>query len=194
MSSGYEGCQLKRAKKQNSINALTSSKEAFRLSKNIYENRIKKIITDKRVLDSIRKDWDKYEKKYAKISFEIKKDKLAKVKKPKEKYQGKDKEKYEKMILEDWKESYPEDKVLDIIFHMKEFRRTKTKKWNSATKDWRYRDTEVLAVTVAVKTSDNIISLYMAYINKDNLSGKLSTGVKTKGSEYVIKEMLAKNY
>jgi len=186
--------ELKKAKVQKSLNALTSSQQAFKLSKRIYADSIKSIITDEKVLSTIRADWDRYEDMYHKISIDVKKDELSKTKKPKDKYVGTNKDKYKKMILSDWKEKYPKDKVLDVIFHMKSFRRTKTKKWNGATKDWRYRDTEVLAVTVAVKTSEDIITLYVAYINKDNLSGKLSTGVDTKGSEYVIKEMLSKNY
>jgi len=185
---------LKRAKSQKNSNFLIGSKKQYDIALRVYNEDIKKLISNQQILSSIEADQKKYLDRYNKISFEVKKGKLAKTQKPKEKYHGGDKAKYKKMILADWKKSYPKDKVLDVIFHMKNFRRTKTKKWNSATKDWRYRDTEVLAVTVAVKTSDDIITLYMAYINKDNLSGKLSTGVQTKGSEYVIREMLAKNY
>jgi hypothetical protein len=33
----------------------------------------------------------------------------------------------------------------------------------------------------------------MAYINKDNLSGSMNVGCKTKDGAYVIEEMLLKN-
>ena len=186
--------ELKRAEKQKDTNALVSSQQAFKQAQTIYHQRITKLITDPAALDSIRAEWSRYESRYAKAQLLVNKDQLSAVKKPQEKYTGSDKEAYKKQILDAWHAAYPDDEVLDVIFHMSHFRRTKNKKWNDATHKWVYRDTEVLAATVAVKTSEEIVTLYSAYLNRDNLTGKRSVGVKTKGSEYVVRQMLMENY
>jgi hypothetical protein len=186
--------ELKRTEKQKNTNALVSSQQAFKQAQTIYHQRITKLISDPKTLDSIRKDWSRYETRYAKTELMLNKEKLNKVKKPQEKYTGEDKEKFRKLILDAWHTAYPDDKVLDIIFHMKDFRHTKNKKWNDATHQWVYRDTEVLAATVAVKTSEQIVTLYYAYFNRDNITGKCSVGVKSKGPQYVVRKMLMKNY
>ena len=51
-----------------------------------------------------------------------------------------------------------------------------------------------MAVSVIVKDDSTTATIFPAYINKDNLNGDINAGVSTKKSEYVVKQMLVKNW
>lgn len=111
---------------------------------------------------------------------------------PADVYSGGDKKKLEKMIREAWKAKYPKDDILGVRFHMKDWKRDANYKANSTSI---YKtDTSVLAVSVVVKDNADTATIFPAYINKDNLSGGIDAGVSTKTSEYVVKQMLVKNW
>jgi len=111
---------------------------------------------------------------------------------PADVYSGKDKKELKKMILDAWKAKYPKDNVLGVRFHMDHWKRDANYKANSTSI---YKtDTSVLAVSVVVQDDSKYATIFPAYINKDNLSGELNTGVETKKSQYVVKQMLVKNW
>ncbi len=111
---------------------------------------------------------------------------------PPDAYTGSDKTKLKKMILNAWQEKYPKDTVLGVRFHMDNWKRDANWKANSTSL---YKtDTSVLAVSVVVKDSPSTATIFPAYINKDNLNGDINTGVDTKKSQYVVKQMLLKNW
>ncbi len=112
---------------------------------------------------------------------------------PEEVYEGSDKEQLRKEILAEWKKAWPDDEVLAVRFHMKDFRRNVKWTWNDVDSAWEKSDKSVLAVTVIVKTSDKIATTYPAYINIDNLSNRKVIGVQTKGGQYVHRKMLIAN-
>lgn len=113
---------------------------------------------------------------------------------PADVYAGNDKAKLKSMILSDWKSKYPKDKVMGVHFPHAEWKRNQQKTWNKARKSWDYTDKSVLQVSVVVKADSKMATIFPAYINKDNLNGKLRTGVATKSSQYVIRQMLVSNY
>jgi len=113
---------------------------------------------------------------------------------PEDNYDGSDKDKFDKMIRKSWKKKYPKDNILGVHFHATDWKRTKNKRWNGAISAWQYTDVSVLPVRVVVKTDSKVATIFPAYINKDNDDGSINTGVATKGSQYVIKQMLVENY
>ena len=118
---------------------------------------------------------------------------LADAKAPQDVYKGADKAKIKNMISSAWKKAYPEDQILAIRFHNADWKRTKTKKWNDAVKEWQYNDVSSLGVSVIVKADEKVATIYAAFVNKDHISGTMNTGVATKTSGYVVKEMLIAN-
>lgn len=126
-----------------------------------------------------------------KLKFEYKRTAAQKYRLPGEKYSGGDKAKLKKMVLDKWKELHPNDKVLGVRFHMAEWQRKKESNFNNGT--WYHYDNSVLAVLVVVKTSNELATVYPAYVNKNNQSGALTIGAETKGSGYVQDDMLLKN-
>lgn len=111
---------------------------------------------------------------------------------PPDVYAGGDKKKLKEMILDAWKDKYPQDEILGVRFHMKDWKRDANYKANSTSI---YKtDTSVLAVSVVVKDDARHATIFPAYINKDNLDGSVNTGVDTKKSQYVVKQMLVKNW
>ena len=111
---------------------------------------------------------------------------------PPDVYTGKDKKSLEKLVLEAWRGKYPKDEILGLRFHMKDWKRDANYKANSTSI---YKtDTSVLAVSVVVKDSPELATIFPAYINKDNLDGSVNAGVATKTSEYVVKQMLVRNW
>ena len=137
---------------------------------------------------------EKYEAAHAEVaaicdSFNTAK--LQNEKAPADVYKGSDRGTFDKQIRAEWAKKYPEDQILDVRFHMAEWQRNKEHVWQSASQSWRDVDMSVLAVSVIVKTCDEVATTYPAYINKNNLSGgAITIGVDTKGSEYVHKEIL----
>ena len=70
--------------------------------------------------------------------------------------------------------------VLGIRFHMEQFDRNTKWTWHGADSSWNKSDMSVLCVTVIVKTSDEIATMYPAYVNLDHLSDKTTYGVDVK--------------
>jgi len=126
-----------------------------------------------------------------KLKTEYRRTAAEKYRLPAEKYSGGDKAKLKKMVLDKWKETHPNDKVLGVRFHMADWQRKKESNYNNGT--WYHYDNSVLAVLVAVKTSAELATVYPAYVNKNNQSGALTIGADTKGSAYVHNDMLLKN-
>lgn len=126
-----------------------------------------------------------------KLKAEYKRTAAEKYRLPVEKYSGGDKSKLKKMVLDKWKELYPGDKVLGVRFHMANWERKKESNYNKGT--WYDYDNSVLAVLVVVKTSNELATVYPAYVNKNNQNGAMTIGAETKGSGYVQNDMLLKN-
>lgn len=119
---------------------------------------------------------------------------LADARAPKDLYAGSDKTDLERGIRAAWAAKWPNDEVLGIRFHMEQFDRNTKWTWHGADSSWNKSDMSVLCVTVIVKTSDEIATMYPAYVNLDHLSDKTTYGVDTKGSAYVVEEMLVANW
>jgi len=118
---------------------------------------------------------------------------LAATRAPKDEYEGSDKATYEKAIRAAWSKEHAGDEILAVRFHMQQFDRDAKWTWHSADSSWNKSDMSVLCVTVVVKTNDQIATMYPAYVNVDHLSNKTTYGVSTKGSAYVVEEMLIAN-
>lgn len=118
---------------------------------------------------------------------------LAAARAPKDEYEGGDKGEHEKAIRAAWGAKYPDDEIVAVRFHMEKFDRNTKWSWQSADSSWNKSDMSVLCVTVIVKTSDDIATMYPAYVNVDHLSDKTTYGVDTKGGAYVVEEMLLAN-
>ena len=116
---------------------------------------------------------------------------LAEVEPRSEEYQGDDKEELRKLIRKAWQEQWPDDTIVDIRFHEANWDRTTAKKFNDATKEWDYTDKSVLPVSVYVQQTDNVVTRYPAYVNRDHLNDDaLNPGVETKWGGYVTHEVL----
>lgn len=111
---------------------------------------------------------------------------------PPDVYSKGDKAELKKMIMEAWKAKYPQDKILGIRFHMKEWKREKNVRSNETS--IYLNDKSALAVSVVTQTDDRVATIFPAYINKDNQSGTMNIGCDTKSKGYVIKQMLVSNY
>lgn len=116
---------------------------------------------------------------------------LAAVECPRDVYQGADQASLHAAILAAWKKAYPEDEVLAVRFHMEASVRKQGKTWREADKTWVQRDNSTLCVSVIVRTSPKIATIYPAYVYTDNLDGTLRYGTDTKTGGHVIKELLA---
>jgi hypothetical protein len=118
---------------------------------------------------------------------------VAETRAPKDRYVGSDRDALRKQVLDAWKEAWPKDGVLGVRFHMKDWDRTAKWTYSRAGESWSLSDRSVLAVTVIVKTGADRAILYPAYLNLDHLAKSIDAGVQTKGSAYVIREMLLAN-
>lgn len=144
-------------------------------------------------VEALTKEYEATKKYVYDACADIREQVLSGEKAPEDVYEGGDKEKFKKMIMEEWKKAYPNDSIYAIRFNNADFQRTKTKRWNDAVSQWQYNDVSALAVSVIVKTDENIATIYPAFINKDNMDGSINAGVHTKYGGYVVKEMLVKN-
>jgi hypothetical protein len=119
---------------------------------------------------------------------------LAATRAPNDLYAGSDKVAHEKAIRAAWQAKWSGDEILGLRFHMEQFDRNTKWTWYDSDSSWNKSDMSVLCVTVVVKTSDEIATMYPAYVNVDHLSDKTTYGVDTKGSAYVVEEMLVANW
>lgn len=121
-------------------------------------------------------------------------DRIASTSTPPDVYQAADRAELETLVLDAWKTKWPKDEVLGVHFPSKNWKRNKNKRWNSAMKQWDYNDTSVLALRVVVKEDAEKATIFPAYVNRRNDSGEINAGVATKTNEYVVTQMLVKNY
>lgn len=63
---------IKRAEDEKNRNMLIGSKQQYAIAKDIFENRIKNVVSNIELLANIQKELDCYEKKYKEISLDIK--------------------------------------------------------------------------------------------------------------------------
>lgn len=112
---------------------------------------------------------------------------------PPELYSGHDKGELRRLIREEWTRLYPKDEVLAIRFHHKDWTRDAGAQWNETDRKAEAYDKSVLAALVVVKTSDVVATMYGVFLNRSNLSGKLSVGADTKGPTYVQKPILLRH-
>jgi hypothetical protein len=120
-------------------------------------------------------------------------ERLANVACPADVYEGADREKLRTEILAEWKKTWPDDEVLAVRFPMEKAIRTKEKTWREADQTWVFTDTSVLRVSVIVKRTAKVASIYPAYVNTDHLSETVNYGVSTKTGGFVVQEMLVAN-
>ena len=113
---------------------------------------------------------------------------------PADVYSGRDKSSLKSKIKKAWKDMWKNDNILDVRFPNADWNRTQSRRWSDAENAYYYQDTSILLVSVVVKTDNKVATIFPAYINKNNDTGKLTMGVATKDSEHVIKQMLIKNF
>ena len=118
---------------------------------------------------------------------------IASTQTPPDEYAGPDKADLVAKARGAWSKKHPDDKILAIRCHQKQWRRTAGLEWNTARKRWELFDRQVLAKSVIVKTSDRIATIYPAFLNRDNVSNTENVGVATKSGRYVVREMLLAN-
>lgn len=138
---------------------------------------------------------DRQAERAAKMAFTVSNPKeIATEATPEDLYSGADKAALRQLIASAWKEAYPKDEVMGIRFVAKEWQANKNVHRNAAGKVLYVNDKAVLLVSVVVKTSPEIATIFPAYINKDNQTGALNAGVHTKTSAHVIRQMKVANY
>ena len=113
---------------------------------------------------------------------------------PKDHYTGGDGEKLRQMISAEWKRVYPDDQVLAVRLHAKTWERTVEDRWDEIYKKWERVDKSFLLLAVIVQEDEKNAVIYKAFVNRNNLTGSLNTGVKTKGRLYNPIRMLVKNF
>jgi hypothetical protein len=141
----------------------------------------------------IRAQLEEAKKKADSLAVELKSEIIASVETPPDVYSGGDKTKLKEMVENEWKRLYPKDEILAIRFHTAEWKRDEGWRWNAGGSAWEKFDRSVLPLKVIVKTSDKIATIYMAFVNRNNLSNSINVGAQTKGGEYVVEEMLLSN-
>lgn len=124
---------------------------------------------------------------YAKKEAAFKKASVREVKMPVEGYKGGDKETHRSAIKKAWQSAYPSDKILKIVFPEGWDRKSE---WNhNGNGNYSKSDMSYLVAWVIVQKDAKTAMMYPAYVNKNNLSGKISYGVQTKGGQFVNDEI-----
>lgn len=113
---------------------------------------------------------------------------------PADVYEGADKAKLKDLILSAWKAEHPQDEIMGVRFTAKDWKANENAHRDDAGKVLYITDKAVLVVSVIMKTSPEIATIFPAYINKENKTRALNAGVQTKTKEYVVKQMLVANY
>ena len=98
------------------------------------------------------------------------------------------------MISAEWERVYPNDRVLAVRLHAKTWERTVEDRWDEIYKKWERVDKSFLLLAVIVQEDEKNAMIYKAFVNRNNLTGSLNTGVKTKGRLYNPMRMLMKNF
>ena len=186
--------QAVKDKNPNMFGKSTGITQAMDAAARELETLTKKKGADNAAVTSLTAQYNQTSEVIAKHEASFNEDRLASTKAPENNYKGEDKAKLESMIREAWKQAYPDDEVLGVHFPNADWKRESNRKWSDAENQWYVVDTSILMVKFVVKKDGNTASIFPAYINRDNLSGELNTGVHTKKGGYVIEEILLKNY
>lgn len=126
-----------------------------------------------------------------KTENELAEELAASEKAPADVYGGGDKGKLRKLVRAAWVAKYPSDKILAIRFHQAKWSRTVSLKVNQT--HFYKQDTSVLALSVVVKKTAKLATIYPAFVNKNNRKGELNAGVATKSGGYRARDMLVAN-
>ncbi len=126
-----------------------------------------------------------------KTENELAEELAASEKAPLSAYGGGDKGRLRKLVQTAWKAKYPADQILAIRFHQAKWTRTVSVKVNQT--HFYKQDTSVLALSVIVKKTAKLATIYPAFVNKDNHKGGLNAGVATKRGGYRARDMLIAN-
>jgi len=123
----------------------------------------------------------------------IEKEVLAAARVPAEAYSGSDKGGLKAQIEAAWKKAYPGEDILGVVFHHDSWKRNNLWRWNGTLTRWEHSDWSYLATSVVIKNSDDIATVYVAYVNKNNLSGESNIGVQTRSGKHVVTKVLVEN-
>jgi hypothetical protein len=138
---------------------------------------------------ALKKTHDDAEAEIAKLRDSLKEQIIAATPLPADNYKGADKAALAQLVTEEWKKIYPKDNVMTIRFSEADWRREEGWQWEKAWSRWTYFDRSSLPVRVVVKEDDRIASIYVAFLNRDNVNKKLTVGAHTK-STYAVEQML----
>lgn len=127
------------------------------------------------------------------LAGSLKEEIIASVKTPGDVYSGEDKAKLKAMIETAWKNAFPDETILAIRFHVENWIDDKGIRWDKGYSRWEQYDRSTLPAKVVIKSSDRIATLYMAFINRNNLKKTMNAGVQTRKA-YVVQEMLLSNF
>jgi len=145
-------------------------------------------------ISQIENDYKKTDTQIKEMAQQLKEEIIASVEAPQDVYNGGDKGELKGMIEKEWKRIYPNDKIMDIRFPSAQWDKKEGWQWDSGYSRWEYYDKAVMPARVIVQSDDKIATVYCAFVNKDNVSNKMNVGAETKSGEYVVEEMLVKNY
>lgn len=133
-----------------------------------------------------------YQAKIDAIEASFKSETLAGATAPEDVYKGSDRKEWEQKLRAAWMQKYPGDKIIKMIFNQAQWEHSKGQEWNKAYKRWEQYDKSVLKTAVVVDNDAETALIHPAFVNKDNMSGKVVLGVDTKESYGKI-EILKKN-
>ncbi len=117
---------------------------------------------------------------------------IATNKPPADQYRGGDRKAIIAKVKAAWQKNNPGDEILEIRVPYKEWRREVGYKWNGAASQWEKYDRQYIQLAVVVKSNDKVATIYPAFINRDNLSGRERI-VASHKSTYEIRKVLLKN-
>jgi len=138
---------------------------------------------------------DRYFNELVKASVFCYKKGIAKRSLPKDKYRGRDKKVLKKMIFSEWKERYPKDKIMRIVFHSNKWKHFAQKRWNSGDKTWRIEDNSTLNTMVVIKKNKKIATAFLVevkknHLNKDMIHVVIPSKQRSARNDMLIKKVL----
>lgn len=142
--------------------------------------------------DAVQKEMTRVEAALAEQYKKLEVDIIAATPMPQNSYTGQDKDQLETMIRDAWKKAWPKEEILAVRFSG-DWQRKESAQWDAGSKSWSFTDTSVLPIRMVVRENNDTALIYMAYINKNNQTGSMNTGVQTRSGGYVVEKMLVKN-
>lgn len=95
-------------------------------------------------------------------------------------------------MRKEWENRNPGDRILDVRIVAADWEHAVGYDWNNAYSRWDKYDRQWLKMAVIVQSDEQIATVYPAFINRDNMSGRESL-VASHKSTYEIRKMLVKN-